>query len=75
MGLPRRVLTVLLLPIVVFVFMIGWIFYWMGELQNRSRSEESQRKLGASKSAGATEDYVEVGLIEDLMEKQLEVEE
>lgn len=73
-GLRLRALTILLLPIVVFVFMIGWIFYWMGKQQNRSSIEAPQRKRSASESADTTEDYVEVGLIEDLMEKQLKVE-
>jgi uncharacterized membrane protein len=70
MGLRRRALTVLLLPIVVFIFMVGWVLFWMGKQQNRGSVEELRRKRSASEGADTTEEgYVEVGLIEDLMEK------
>lgn len=42
----------------------------MGKQQNRSSIEAPLRKRSASEDADTTEEeYVEVGLIEDLMEK------
>jgi flagellar basal body-associated protein FliL len=67
--LRRRAVTILLLPIIVFVFMVGWIFYWMGKQQDKGSVKSPPVKEPASE-ARAEEEYVEVGLIEDLMEKQ-----
>ena len=71
MGLRRRALTILLLPIVVLVFMVGWVFYYMGKQQDRGI--EAQRKSSVPQGTGINEeDYVEIGLIEDLTEKTVQ---
>jgi len=49
--------------------MVGWIFYWMGKQQDKGSVKSPLVKEPASE-ARAEEEYVEVGLIEDLMEKQ-----
>ena len=72
MYVRRRALTILLLPIIVLVFMVGWIFYWMGKQQDKGSTRPPVDKKTASE-AGTEEEYVEVGVIEDLMEKQTEV--
>jgi len=71
MQLRRRAFTILLLPIIVFVFMVGWIFYWMGKQQDKGSVKAPVEKTTAPE-ARAEEEYVEVGLIEDLMEKETE---
>ena len=49
--------------------MVGWVFYYMGKQQERGM--EAQRKSSVQQGTGINEeDYVEVGLIEDLMEKR-----
>jgi len=71
LGLRRRALTILFLPIVVLVFMVGWVFYYMGKQQDRGM--EAQEKRSFQQGTGIKEeDYVEVGLIEDLMEKTVQ---
>jgi hypothetical protein len=70
--LRRRVLTFLLLPIVVFVFMIGWVFYWMGKQQNRSSVKTFESRPGVEDAKSSEEELVEVGLIEEIMEKEVE---
>ncbi len=66
----RRAFAILLLPIIVFVFMIGWIFYWMGKQQDKG-SVPTLNKTTAS-NMHSEEENVELGLIEDLMEKEAE---
>jgi hypothetical protein len=51
--------------------MANWVVYWTGRHQNRGIVKTSQRKTTFTKE-GTTDECVEVGLIEGLMEKQLE---
>ena len=73
MGLRRGALTILLLPILVLIFVFGWALYWIGEQQNRNRVKTPQKEMIVAKE-GTTDENVEVGLIEDLMEKVLKAE-
>lgn len=70
--LRRGVLGILLLPIVIFIFVIGWSLSWIGEQQNRR--VVANRAETATAKEGKAEECVEVGLIENLMEKMLEAE-
>jgi flagellar basal body-associated protein FliL len=73
--LRNRIITILLLPIVIFVFIIGWALYWIGK-QQTSTNRETPRKPNTAKDADTKEqDYVEIGVIEELMEKQLKAEQ
>ena len=72
MDLLRQILTVLLLPLAVFFFMIGWSLQWIGQKQNESRVRLSQREVAGED--GATDEQVEVKVIEDLMEQVLKGE-
>jgi len=36
-----KVMTIILLPVLTFLFIIGWFMYWVG---NRKRSDRTQRK-------------------------------
>jgi hypothetical protein len=65
-------LGILLLPIVIFIFFIGWSLSWIGEQQN-SRVAANRAETATSKE-GTIEECVEVGLIENLMEKMFEAE-
>ncbi len=65
MGLRRRALFIIpFIPIMLFIFMGGWVLYWMGKRLN------SARELAVTESSETCEG-VEVGLIEELMEQQL----
>ncbi len=66
----RRAFTLLLLPVIVFVFMIGWIFYWMGKQQDKGSAPTLNKTVASD--VRPEEENVEVGLIEDLMEKEAE---
>lgn len=72
MDLLRQILTILFLPIAIFVFMIGWTLQWMGQKQNESRVEKPQRETVVND--GTADECVEVEVIEDLMEKVLKAE-
>ena len=50
--------------------MVGWIFYWMGKQQDKGGIPPVDKKTASE--ASTEEEYVEVGVIEDLMEKQTE---
>ena len=51
--------------------MVGWVFYYMGKQQDRGI--ETQRKSSVPQGTGINEeDYVEIGLIEDLTEKTVQ---
>jgi hypothetical protein len=72
MDLLRQILTILFLPIAIFIFMIGWSLQWMVQKQNESRVKKSQRETVVND--GATDECVEVKVIEDLMEEVLKAE-
>ena len=72
MDLLRQILTVLFLPLAVFLFMIGWSLQWIGRKQSESRFKLSQREV--VDEDGATDEHVEVKVIEDLMEQVLKGE-
>ena len=72
MDLLRQILTVLFLPLAVFLFMIGWSLQWIGQKQSESRVKMSQREVAGED--GATDEQVEVKVIEDLMEQVLKGE-
>ena len=51
--------------------MVGWVFYYMGKQQDIGI--ETQRKSSVQQGTGIKEeDYVEIGLIEDLTEKTVQ---
>ena len=52
--------------------MIGWSLQWIGQKQNESRVKLSQREVAGED--GATDEHVEVKVIEDLMEQVLKGE-
>jgi predicted negative regulator of RcsB-dependent stress response len=72
--LRNRALIILLLPVLVFVFAVGWVLYWAGKRQTNEQ-ETAQKPSGVSKNADSSEqEFVEIGLIEDLMEEELKTE-
>jgi nitrogen fixation-related uncharacterized protein len=73
-ALRNRIITILLLPIIVFVFIIGWALYWVGKKQTDSNREPPRPNIVKDADTGGQDD-VEIGVIEDLMEKQLKAEQ
>jgi hypothetical protein len=69
MYLLRQILTILFLPIAIFIFMIGWSLQWIGQKQNESRVKKHQRDTVVND--GTTDECVEVRVIEDLMKEVL----
>lgn len=69
----NRIITILLLPIIVFVFIIGWALYWVGKQQDSNR--ESPRVNTVKDVDTGEQEPVEIGVIEELMEKQLTAEQ
>jgi hypothetical protein len=67
MDLLRQILTILFLPIAIFVFMIGLNLQWMEQKQNKLRVKTPQ--IETVVKDGTTDERVEVKIIEDLMEK------
>ncbi|MCW4046547.1 MAG: hypothetical protein NWE99_03170 [Candidatus Bathyarchaeota archaeon] len=69
----KRIVTILLLPIIVFVFIVGWALYWVGKQQDSNREPS---RVNTAKDADTDEqEPVEIGVIEELMEKQLKAEQ
>jgi len=71
-DLLRQILTVLFLPIAIFIFMIGWSLQWIGQNQNKSRVKTPQK--GTVVEDDITDECVELKVIEDLMEQVLKGE-
>lgn len=71
-GLRRRALSILLLPIVIFIFIIGWSLSWIGEEHTRNGVKAPERETANEESK--SDESVEVGLVENLMERMREVE-
>ena len=69
MDLLRQILTVLFLPLAVFLFMIGWSLQWIGQKQSESRVGKPHRETVVSDSVPD-----EVKVIEALMEEVLKAE-
>jgi hypothetical protein len=69
MDLLRQILTILFLPIAIFIFMIGWSLQWIGQKQNESGVKKPQREL--IDNDDPTDECVEVRVIEGLMEEVL----
>jgi hypothetical protein len=67
MDLLRQILTILFLPIAIFIFMIGWSLQWIGQKQSESRVEKPIRETVIND--GTTDECVEIKVIEDLMEE------
>ncbi len=70
--LLKRVLVVVLLPVLVFFFAVGWVLYCAGKHRanaNAMPPKPTGNVKGEQKLA--EDDNVEVGLIEELMENQL----
>jgi hypothetical protein len=68
----KRILRILLFPAVVIIFLIGWALYFIGD-----RAESKKEPKGIEDGVQEVEtiadnDNVEVGLIEEALEKQLD---
>jgi hypothetical protein len=50
--------------------MVGWVFYWMGKQQDKGSAPTFKKTIASE--AQSEEENVEVGLIENLMEKEAE---
>jgi hypothetical protein len=72
MDLLRQILTVLFLPLAIFFFMIGWGLQWIGQKQSENRVGKPHRETVVND--GATDVFVEVKVIEALMEEVLKAE-
>jgi hypothetical protein len=69
MDLLRQILTIVFLPVAIFIFMIGWIMQCIGQKQIESRVKKPQRETVVNDDT--TDECVEVRVIEDLMEEVL----
>jgi hypothetical protein len=72
MDLLRQILTILFLPIAIFIFIFGSSLQWIGQKQNESRVKKPQRETVVND--GTTDECVEVKVIEELMEEVLKAE-
>jgi hypothetical protein len=74
-SVRNRIITILLFPVIAFIFMIGWILYWIGKHQPNTKEEPQKSLNRIAKDAEETEeDTIEVGLIEELDEEQVTAE-
>jgi len=68
MGLRRRASTIFLIPFAIFIFMIGWGLIRIERHQDRGNVETPQNRKPIVAEDSTTDECVEVGIIEDLME-------
>ena len=71
----NRIITILLFPVIAFIFMIGWILYWIGKHQTKTKEKPQRNSSSVVKDVEETEeDSIEVGLMEELDEEQVTAE-
>jgi hypothetical protein len=67
----RRVVMILFLPVVVFIFFVGWIFYLLGDRRLSNKTASEGKTDGTLEEAIAADDGVEMRLIEEIAKEQL----
>jgi hypothetical protein len=67
----RRVVIILFLPVVLFLFFVGWIFYVLGDRKVSNKTAPEQKTESGLGESLATDDGVEMGLIEEKVKEQL----
>ena len=67
----RRVVMILFLPVVVFIFFVGWIFYLLGDRRLSNKTASEGKTDGTLEEALAADDGVEMRLIEEIAKEQL----
>ena len=71
----NRIITILLFPVIAFIFMIGWILYWIGKQKENTKKKPQRNSSSVVKDVEETEeDSIEVGLMEELDEEQVTAE-
>jgi len=69
----KRILRILFLPVVVLIFLIGWVLYFIGDRPETNKESEGRLEDGVQEVEPiADNDNIEVGLIEEALEKQLD---
>jgi hypothetical protein len=73
-DLRIRSLRILLFPVVAPIFLLGWILYVIGERQACSKAVTERRNDNYClvRKPNVTEDNVEMGLIDEIMEDKLQ---
>ena len=73
-DLRIRGLRILLFPFVVPLFLLGWVLYIIGEKQvcSKAVTERSNDNYCLAEKSNVTEDNVEMGLIDEIMEDKLQ---
>ncbi|MFB3890312.1 MAG: hypothetical protein ACE14S_12560 [Candidatus Bathyarchaeia archaeon] len=61
----RRIVRILLFPILAVVFLIGWLLYAFGKARNPSKKEQEKKPDGAKKA-----ESVEIGLLGEAEEEE-----
>jgi hypothetical protein len=74
-SLRNRIITILLFPVIAFIFMIGWIMYWIGKQKENTEKKPQRNSSSVIKDAEEPEkDSIEVGLMEELDEEKITAE-
>ena len=74
-SVRNRIITILLFPVIAFIFMIGWILYWIGKQKEDTKEKPQRNSSSVVKDVEETEeDSIEVGLMEELDEEQVTAE-
>jgi hypothetical protein len=75
-DLRIRGLRILLFPVVAPLFLLGWVLYVIGERQACSGAVTERRNDNycLAEKSNVTEDNVEMGLIDEIMEDKLQKE-
>jgi hypothetical protein len=66
----RRVVMIVLLPVLVFLFLVGWIFYVAGDKRMSNKDAPERKTDGSPEEELNADDGVEMGLIEKMVEEQ-----
>jgi hypothetical protein len=67
----RRVVMILFLPVVVFIFFVGWIFNLLGDRRVSNKTASERKTDGSLEEALAADDGAEMRLIEETVKEQL----
>ena len=70
--LQRRIKLILLFPIFIFIFIVGWALYVAGDKRGSKNAAPSEQRGDSSLGEFSYGSEVEIGLIEEVLEEHLD---
>jgi hypothetical protein len=71
-AVRRRIVLILLFPVVIFLFVVGWALCSIGDRETSNKIDtEKETNINEKEKGSAVNSDTEMGLIEEIAEDQL----